>query len=167
MTATQISASAPGRALHRARRGGLARVEHWRGFASEITADPFNSPIRRPGSRPIRPPAVKFTVLRLFGPIPPPWCEPSTAFCCQAPLFGSSGRNCAEQHANSVIFRVRARNDFHNRRPPVSTRMHRVGNKRPSKFSALRPSGGVSHRASPRRWRWEEDGAHAPAATGL
>ena len=46
----------PRRAVRRARRGELARVEHWRGFAPGIAADPFANPIRRPGSRPIRPP---------------------------------------------------------------------------------------------------------------
>ena len=65
----------PGSRRH-ARRGGLARVEHWRGFAPGIAAEPLANPIRRPGPPPIRPPAMKCHSAAAFGPIPPPWGEP-------------------------------------------------------------------------------------------
>ena len=38
--------------------------------------DPLANPIRRPGPRPIRPPAMKCHTAAAFGPIPPPWGEP-------------------------------------------------------------------------------------------
>ena len=66
--AATLRPAPPRRALHRARRGGLARVQHWRGLASGIAADPLANPIRRPGPRPIRPPAMKCHAAAPFWP---------------------------------------------------------------------------------------------------
>ena len=46
--AAMLRPVSPRRAVRRARKGGLARIGHWRGFAPGIAADPFVNPIRPP-----------------------------------------------------------------------------------------------------------------------
>ena len=91
--AATLRPAPPRRALHRARRGRLARVEHWRGFASGIAADLLANPICRPGPRPIRPPAMKCHAAAPF------WPDSAAVGRTQAPRFAVRGRFLPAQAA--------------------------------------------------------------------